>query len=159
MERRKVRDYSFFDEDNFTTLLKGKNWDNFYPVQDPDQQWETILDYVREILTIMCPYKFVTTRKKVTPWLTPAIYKAICDKILLVKQYELGKDPNILKDLKIKRNYVNSLIEKSKSEYIQSALRVNIRKPKKFWKIIKGLIDSEDVVDITSYVFKYKETG
>ena len=34
-------------------------------------------------------------------------------------------------------------------------LRTNTRKPKKFWKLIKGLIDNDDSADITLFVFKY----
>ena len=59
--------------------------------------------------------------------------------------------------LRTKRNYVNNLIEKSKSEYIKTMLCTNARKPKKFWKLIKCLIDNEDNADITSFVFKYTD--
>ena len=155
MINRKVRDYRAFDEKNYSNLLKGQNWDRYIASQNPDEQWEIILGYVREILSIMCPYKRVNTRKKVTPWLTPEIYKAIREKKALVKKYKMGKDPSVFKELKIKRNYVNSLIEKSKSEYIQTTLHIYTKKPKKFWKLIKDLIDNEDSADITSYIFKY----
>ena len=128
--KRKVRDYRVFNENVFETILKGKNWDDFNATPNPDVQWEVILKYVNEILAIMCPYKIVNTRKKVTLWLTPDIYKAIREKKSLVKHYKAGKDPEILKALRTKRNYVNNLIEKSKSEYIKNMLRTNARKPK-----------------------------
>ena len=136
-------------------LLINQNWDNFDTISNPDIQWEIILGYVKEILSVMCPYKTVNTRKKVTPWLTPEIYRAIRDKKILIKSYKSTKDPEILKQAKIKRNFVNSLIEKSKSEYIKKTLKANSKKTKKFWKLIKGLVDSADSVDITSYIFNY----
>ena len=34
---------------------------------------------------------------------------------------------------------------------------MNIKKPKKFWKIIKDMIYDEDVVDITSVIFREQE--
>ena len=71
--KRKVRDYRVFNENDFENLLKEKNWDGFNATQNPDIQWEIIFEYVKEILSIMCPYKIVNTRKKVTPWLTPDI--------------------------------------------------------------------------------------
>ena len=39
------------------------------------------------------------------------------------------------------RNHVNGLIRKAKSEYIQQQLTINEKKPKKFWRIIKGLLN------------------
>ena len=101
----------------------------------------------------MCPYKIVNSRKITTPWITQEIYQAIREKKIPVKKYKNEKTEIILKDLRRARNHVNSLIDKSKSVFIQNALQRNIKKPKKFWKIIKGLIDQDHYVDITSYTF------
>ena len=150
---RTVRDYSRFDENNFGILLVEKNWDIFNVENDPDAQWEILLEYVQNILAIMCPYKRVHTRKKVTPWLTQEIYKAIRDKKTLIKKYKQDKDPETLKMARTQRNLVNRLVNTAKSQFILDSLHANAKKTKKFWKIIKGLIDSEDCVDITSYAF------
>ena len=40
-----------------------------------------------------------------------------------------------------------------------NSLYINTKKPKKFWKIIKDLIDKDDCVDIMSYVFCYPDNN
>ena len=54
---------------------------------------------------------------------------------------------------------MNSLIDRAKAFYIQTALQQTVKKPKKFWRIIKSLIDNDDAVDITAYTFKSATTG
>ena len=135
------------------TLL-DKNWDNFNTSTDPDIRWEIILSYVLDILSVMCPYKKVQTHKTPTPWLTPEIYRAIRKKKLLVKLHKKDRDLIVLRQLKIKRNFVNSLIEKTKASYIIEMLKANKKKPKRFWKLLQNLKDNNECVDITSYSFK-----
>ena len=149
-----VRDYRAFDEANLNVLLNGCDWCGFDTYQDPDIQWEIMLKYVNDILAIMCPYKMVTTRKHVTPWLNPDIYKAIKDKQNLVKAYKTTKNPDNLSKLRKVRNKINTMIEKAKSDYIKTTLQQTVKKPKIFWKLIKCLIDPDDCVDITSYTFR-----
>ena len=153
--KRKVRDYRAYDETVLGNLLKGKDWNGYNLTQNPDLQWEIILGYVQDILAVMCPYKIVDSRKKVTPWLTPAIYRAIREKKTLVKRYKLDKGPEILKELRVKRNFVNALIDKAKADFIKLTLHSSKKTPKKFWKIIKTLIDNEDCADVTSFTFNY----
>ena len=154
-----VRDYARYDKANFEHLLLDQDWNVFDNTDDPDVQWEIILAYVENILAIMCPFKRVNARREVTPWLTPAIYALIREKKALVKLYKTTKDPATLTLLRIKRNQVNNMIEKSKTEYITNSLNSTVDKPKKFWKLIKKLIDKDDSVDITSYVFRHYDTG
>ena len=101
----------------------------------------------------MCPYKMVTSPKAKIPWITQEIYHAIRDKKALVKKYKIDNRERNLIALRRKRNYLNSLIDKAKSAYIQKSLNPTVKKPKKFWKLIKSLIDKDDCVDITSYIF------
>ena len=107
----------------------------------------------------MCPYKKVVTRKKNTPWLTTEIYRAIREKKILIKDYKKKRDSEILRSARTQRNKVNSLVNKAKTDYILRSLQINIKKPKKFWKVIKELIDGDECVDITSYFFKDPLTG
>ena len=50
------------------------------------------------------------------------------------------------------------MVNNGKRDFIVNSLRVNVKKPKKFWRIIKDLIDKDDNVDITAYVFRHKTT-
>ena len=51
------------------------------------------------------------------------------------------------------------MVNKAKTDYILRSLQINIKKTKKFWKVIKELIDGDECVDITSYFFKDPLTG
>ena len=107
----------------------------------------------------MCPYKKVNCRKNVIPWLTPEIYKAIREKKASVKKYKTTKDPDDLKKMCVQRNKVNSLIDRAKAHFIQTALQQTVKKNKKFWRLLKNLIDSDDAIDITAYIVKSPITG
>ena len=100
----------------------------------------------------MCPYKTVHTRKKKTPWVTQEIYSAIRKKQRLIIFFKSTGDLADLRLAKIQRNFVNSLIYKAKRNYIVNSLNLNVKKTKKFWRIIKDMVDDDEVVDITSFV-------
>ena len=87
---------------------------------------------VTSILMIMCPFKKVTARKKVTPWITPDIYRAIREKQVLIKRYKSTKDPELLTRIRAKRNSLNSMIDRAKTDYIMTSLSMYAKKPKKF---------------------------
>ena len=154
MTVRNVRDYSAFDKNNYDVLLSNSDWSVFDRTEVPEIQWEIMLRNVRNILSIMCPYKRVNTRKDTTPWITQDINTLIREKRKLVKRYKMTRDPNTLIEMRHKRNELNSKIDKAKALYIQNALKWTVKKPRKFWKLIKGLISEDDCVDITSYMFK-----
>ena len=54
---------------------------------------------------------------------------------------------------------LNSKIDEAKAVYIQTTLNQTVKKTKKFWKLIKGLIDKDDCADITAYTFTNPDTG
>ena len=60
----------------------------------------------------------------------------------------------VLRLAKIQRNLVNGLIYKAKNNYIVNSLNLNVNKPKRVWRIIKDMVDDEDAVDITSFIFR-----
>ena len=107
----------------------------------------------------MCPFKKVNARKNIIPWLTPEIYKAIREKKTSVKKYKASRDPDDLREMRVYRNKVNSLIDSAKALYIQTTRQQTVKKPKKFWKLIKSLIDSNDSVDITAFNLMSPSTG
>ena len=58
----------------------------------------------------------------------------------------------------ILRNRVNAAVDKAKSEFVKNMLVTSKSNPKKFWRNIKGLIDSDvDIVD--TVIFKDPITG
>ena len=82
--------------------------------EEPNIQWEIIVDYITEILSIMCPYKIVNARKTISPWLTPEIDELIREKKELVKRYKKNRNEKTLGDMRMKRDLLNSKIDKAK---------------------------------------------
>ena len=67
MTTRTVRDYSAFDKNNFENLLVNFDWTAFDVSNNPEVQWESMIQYIRNTLSIMCPFKKVNSCKTVTP--------------------------------------------------------------------------------------------
>ena len=111
------------------------------------------------ILSVMCPYKKVYTRKESVPWLTPEIYNALRDKRLSIKKYKQSKCIDDLKAAKVLRNKANMLIEKAKRSFIKNSLRINNRNPKKFWRIINDMIKEGSTTNIENITFLNQECG
>ena len=138
---RTVRDMSKFDKKVFSDTLKNSNWDFVQESDDMEYIWETLYMRIYNILTVMCPYRKYKQREYVTPWITPEIYKAMRERDNLIQMFKRTGHEDYLKFARRSRNHVNGLIRKAKSEYIQRQLIVNERNPKKFWRIIKGLLN------------------
>ena len=90
--------------------------------------------YIRNIQSIMCPFKKVNSCKTVTPWLTPDIYKLIRQKKLLIKKYKTTKNPTSLTEMRLTRNELNSRTDRAKAIYIENTLL------------------EDDCIDITAYI-------
>ena len=88
----------------------------------------------------MCPYRKFKQREFITPWIYPSIYKAMRKPDALVRLFRQTGHTRYLELTRICRNQVNGLIRKAKSEFIKRQLTINESNPKKFWRIIKGLL-------------------
>ena len=154
-----VRNYRRYDEDIFENLLKSKNWALYGTLIDLNLQWSFIYENVKEILSIMCPYKVISSRKVPTPWITPDIFNMINEKREIVKRYKATHAQDILLELRTHRNKLNTKIEKAKSLHITQSLHRKCKNPKKFWRIIKAMIDPLDTWDIESVTFIDPITG
>ena len=126
---------------------------------DPNLQWEIMLDAILNILSIMCPFKKVFARKTVTPWLSQEIYSAIREKKILVKKYRQTRNQDDLRKMKITRNNLNTMIERTKRNFIKNSLKRNTKNPKKFWRIINNMIKNETTMSIFDIEFRNLETN
>ena len=64
---KSVRNFRNYNQDNFETLIKGKDWRLYDTLQDPNLQWAFIYEKNIDILSIMCPFKTTQVRKVSTP--------------------------------------------------------------------------------------------
>ena len=148
-----VRDYSKFDEKMFVLLIKNQDWNTFDHSLNPNDQWSFIRTRIIDILSIMCPYKRVFSRKYKPLWITPEIYRAIRERKRLLKLYRATGCYDILKQVYVLRNKVNSLVDKAKSDFVLRKLNQNTRNPKKFWKTVNDLIKEKIDIDIINVNF------
>ena len=63
MASRVVRDCKNFYENIFISLAQNLDWTEFDNCLDPNFQWIFIREKNNEILSVMCPYKRVISRK------------------------------------------------------------------------------------------------
>ena len=107
----------------------------------------------------MCPYIKIQVRKESTSWLTPEIFNKIQEKKNFVKQYKQTGDSDLLREIRILRNNLNSEIDKAKSQYIISNLQRTSKNPKKFWRIINDFIKPDNSPDATNIKFINSDSG
>ena len=73
---RSVRDYTRYDAKSFTDLLRNKLAQKDYTNnQDPNILWNYIMQYMYEILGVMCPVRRFKQHEVPTPWITADIYR------------------------------------------------------------------------------------
>ena len=97
MTWKTVRDYRNFNEENFVRLLTMIDWNQFDVSLDPNVQWLFMKEEILNILSVMCPYKRVYTRKNPTLWITPEIYRLIREIKRLLALYRSTGCNDILK--------------------------------------------------------------
>ena len=148
-----VRNYSRYNEKTLITLLRASDWDLFNTCISPDEQWNIIEGKITDILSIMCPYKKVLTRKNRPLWINQDIFRTIRERKRLLKLYRITGNNNTFRTLCILRNRVNSMIDKAKAKFIKNKLYLNSKNPKKFWQCINVMIKGNVEVNIGNYTF------
>ena len=134
------RSYSNYDKTILQNLLSSLNWDFYFSETDPDILWAHLFGAITQHLSIMCPLKQIRVTNNPPPWITHYIFEAINDRNnLFTKAYKSGDYQDLVTARK-SRNYVNKLINTSKSDFINETLDNNYSDPKKFWRIINSTI-------------------
>ena len=87
MVSRVVRNYKNYNENVFIQLVRNLDWTEFDNCLDPNKQWLFIREKLTGILSVMCPYKHVNSRKYKPLWITPDIYRSIRERKRMFKLY------------------------------------------------------------------------
>ena len=153
-----VRDYRKFSKDTFCQLISNLDWDEYDNELNPVIQWDFLSIKTQEILSVMCPYKKVHMRKPPKKWLTAEIYSLIRVRKRLLKNYRDSRNPALLDQIRRARNVLNTKVSKAKETYISNLLNCNRKNQRKFWRVIKSVIDKEEC-DNNFISFKDPETG
>ena len=135
------RDLSNYDKEIFCNLLTVTDWSQFDVMDVPDIKWNTLYDRVNDILSVMCSFKRYRQREKVTPWLTAVVYRAMRDRDRYVSLFRVTGSQYYLPLMRSSRNKVNQLVHSAKATFIRNQLNLNSNNPKKFWRVVDGLIN------------------
>ena len=138
---RIVRDLSNYDSVAFARLLKIQDWETFIEMNDTNVMWNYLYGKMYDISSIMCPFRKFKQRKNITPWITPEIYRAMRLRDSYVSLFLVTGCGQYLCMVRRSRNVVNQMILRAKSTFIKSKLRENSTNPRKFWRVINGLIN------------------
>ena len=135
------RSYRNFDENEFDKALLEIDWKALFHDKTCDEKVEIFLKNINCLLDKMAPFKKLSKKEielKQKPWLTSGILKAMKSRDNLYKKFMLAKDPlrkqNLLREFKIKRNLITSLIRSSKSEYYKNYFSEHCKNAKKHGK-------------------------
>ena len=85
----------------------------------------------------MCPHKRVLTQKHKPLWITPEIYHSIRERKRFFSRYKSTGCYDILKQVYVLRNKVNSLVDAAKRDFILRKLNQNTKKNEKVLEIYK----------------------
>ena len=142
-EWKTIRQYKNYNEVVFCNILMEIDWNAYAVEMNVDIMWDTLLDKINEILTVMCPFKRVYVRSQKTPWITNDIIHYINERTKFIKLFRKTGSLHFFELSKFLRNKVNTLIRKAKSKYIQDNLFRNKENPKKFWRILRTVFNGE----------------
>ena len=115
-------------------------------------QWNFLYSVITYILAVMCPYKRVHSRISRNKWINRDIFHIIREMKSVIKRFKVARDPNILTTMIFLRNRLNSAVDKAKAHYVKTLLVSSKANPKKFWRKIKSLNESDvDIVDTVTF--------
>ena len=140
---RDIRDYSNYNAEQFTDLLRTKlDLSVYMNLNDPNILWDLMINATGDILQVMCPIRRYKQREILTPWMVADIYREIRirERILVVFRTRSNES---LCALRRQRNIVNSKIETAKKNYIHKIMNENNKNPRKFWKVINELLNGK----------------
>ena len=150
---RIVRDYSNYNANVFGELIRSLDWGTYTNMRDCTEMWNFLYKSIYDILAVMCPFKRYKQRKKLTPWMTPDIYRAMRQRDSCISLFRVTGNSDYLKMARDGRNRVNQMVMRAKSNFIKSKLRENSTNPKKFWRVINNIINPDKCIQIEMRLF------
>ena len=142
--RIETRPYS---DNNFNSLcndLFSTNWDsvlaNAENLLDPNDSCINFMKHVDELYCKNFPrkIKFISQKRKKSPWFTSDIKKLIDKKSKAVKELRLGQISTEANNLI--RNEVNQAVRSAKATFYQSAFNQSNNNMKQNWNLLKSLL-------------------
>ena len=141
------RSYRDFDKEVFKNRLRDRSWEEFEALTDPEMAWEFILNQITPILDDLCPLRTFHIKNYRPDWMTNELIEQIKDRDYFYKKAKKRGDADSWNIAKYLRNVTNTNIRQAKREFILTELKENENNCKKFWKIIREIIPSDNSAD------------
>ena len=138
------RSYRNFNRKVFTEALLRCDWSDYYRSNDPEVAWNVLQERFLPILDNMCPVRKFKIKNYRPDWITAELVEQIKDRdYFYQKAKENGNedDWNVAKHL---RNVTNANIRPAKREFILDKLENCGADSKKFWKVIKSVVPTNE---------------
>ena len=128
------RSYRNFNQQTFLDMIRGKNWEAFYNIDNPDinRKWDILYKNILEVLDTLIPVKKIKFKRSRT------------------------KDPVDKRNARQARNKVNSLIRRAKNDFIKEKLENYSDNLKKFWEKIKAVMP---ITNLSNQIVLQDENG
>jgi len=137
-----TRSYSKEQVDNFINRLKSVDWNEVVTNENGKHAFEIFYDKFSALYNEDFPVKTYKTKysnRKV--WLTGGLKQCIKIKNKLYLKAKRTKAESIFKEYKHYRSKLNKLLRITERAYYEEVLSANKGNLKKFWKILKGVIN------------------
>ena len=135
----KCRDYSRYNHEEMNRDILNADWSDVYNTNDVNTAWNAFYQIAYAIFDQYAPLITKRVKSKPAPWLTPQIKAVMNDRDKLMRKYRKSKSDFDKREYQNKRNRVNILLRKAKTNYSKELLRENSNDPESFWKTLKLL--------------------
>ena len=143
----KIRDFRFFNHNEFHEDLLKINWDEIVTLSDVNVSFETFFNSIEYLLDEHAPFKTLNKREKslrLKPWISNEIKNEMKLRDTLFRKYCRSKDPirreTLYNEYKSYRNKIIFSIKNSKSKYFKQRFEKNKNSISETWKGIKSII-------------------
>ena len=141
-----ARNYKNYCQEDLTDLMLEADWDLYWQLESPNEQWDFIHEHIDLFLDYHCPLKAMRIKAGSKDWMTPEILEYISERESLVKLHRKTKDDGLYQVIKKLRNKINHLCGYAKARSVKSLIASCEDDPKKFWRDVNKLFKGSSKV-------------
>ncbi len=137
------RNYTNDNIDNLKEKLSKFNWSEVLHDHDVDEDYNTYLSILNNLVDECIPIRKHKINKKtepLSPWITKGLLKSINIKNKLYKNYKNSPTGENLHKFKTYRNKLHNLLRNSKRSYYDVKFKQSVNNMKHTWKNINSLL-------------------
>lgn len=139
----------------FSNLLNNIDWTELYAKQDINEAYDFFQYNIKKCYDLACPSRYIKTQDKVnTPWITSGIKISCKNKRFLIEIKNYTEDVTILHYIKAYCKILKQLINISKQNYFNNAIRQSDNKIKTTWNCINKNINKKQEQKMEKIILK-----